>query len=107
LATAESPNSAIALATSGIRMALGATRGNVQALVFRQAFLSAMVGLGAGLALSLAGMRLLRHIITGLETGHGEIFVEVSVVMLAAALACWLPARRATKIDPMSALRQE
>jgi putative ABC transport system permease protein len=92
----------------GIRMALGATRGNVEALVFRQGFISAMAGLGAGLALTLAGMRLLRHMMSGLETVKpGEIFLEIGVVMLAAGLACWLPARRATSIDPMLALRQE
>lgn len=92
----------------GIRMALGATRGNVEALVFRQGFISAIVGLGVGLALTLAGMRLLYHMIIGLETGRpGELILEVSIVMLAAALACWLPARRVTKIDPMLALRQE
>ena len=92
----------------GIRIALGATRGHVEALVFRQGFISAMIGMAAGLALTLAGMGFLRHMVAGLEPGRrAQIFLEVGLVMLAAALACWLPARRAARIDPMQALRQE
>jgi predicted permease len=92
----------------GIRMALGATRGNVEALVFRQGFVSAIVGLAAGVALSIAAMRILRAAIPGLQSGRqGQIVLEIGIVMLAAALACWLPARRATKADPMLALRQD
>jgi putative ABC transport system permease protein len=92
----------------GIRMALGATRGNIEALVFRQGFVAALAGLAAGLALTVAGIRFLGHMNAGLEAGwSGQICLEVGIVMLAAAIACWLPARRATRIDPMNALRHD
>jgi predicted permease len=92
----------------GIRMALGATRGSVEALVFRQGFLTAMSGLVLGLVLTLALMGILRGMLPGLESGKaGSIGIEIGMVTLTAALGCWLPARRAAKIDPMLALRQE
>jgi putative ABC transport system permease protein len=92
----------------GIRIALGATRSSVEALVFRQGFLAAMVGLVLGLGLTLALLGVLRGMLPGLESGKsGGVWIEVGVVTLTAALGCWLPARRAAKIDPMLALRQE
>jgi len=92
----------------GIRMALGATRGNVEALVFRQGFIAALCGLAAGLTFTLIAMKFLSHMIAGLDIGKPfQVSIEVAVVALSAALACWLPARRATRIDPMQALRQE
>jgi predicted permease len=92
----------------GIRIALGATRGSVEALVFRQGFLTAMIGLAFGLGITLALMGILRGMLPGLESGKsGGIWIEVALVALTAALGCWLPARRAAKIDPMQALRQE
>jgi putative ABC transport system permease protein len=92
----------------GIRIALGATRGSVEALVFRQSFLAAMIGLAFGLGITLALMGILRGMLPGLESGKsGGVWIEVALVALTAALGCWLPARRAAKIDPMLALRQE
>jgi predicted permease len=92
----------------GIRIALGATRGSVEALVFRQGFLTAMIGLAFGLGITLALMGILRGMLPGLESGKsGGVWIEVALVALTAALGCWLPARRAAKIDPMLALRQE
>ena len=92
----------------GIRIALGATRGNVEALVFRQGFLSAMIGLAFGLGLTLALIRILRGTLPELDSGKSDgIWIEVGIVTLTAALGCWLPARRTAKIDPMLALRQE
>jgi predicted permease len=92
----------------GIRIALGATRGSVEALVFRQGFLTAMIGLAFGLGITLALMRILRGMLPGLESGEsGGVWIEVALVALTAALGCWLPARRAAKIDPMLALREE
>jgi ABC-type antimicrobial peptide transport system permease subunit len=89
-------------------MALGATRGDVEALIFRQGFLSAAVGLGIGLGSTLVVMRLIGGVLPGLNYGNfGHIGIEVGFVALTAAIACWLPARRAAKIDPMAALRQE
>jgi predicted permease len=92
----------------GIRIALGATRGSVEALVFRQGFLTAMIGLAFGLGITFALMGILRGMLPGLESGKsGGIWIEVALVALTAALGCWLPARRAAKIEPMLALRQE
>ncbi len=92
----------------GIRIALGATRRSVEALVFRQGFFTAVIGLALGLGLTLALMGVLRGMLPGLETGKaGGIWIEVALVASTAALGCWLPARRAAKIDPMSALRQD
>ncbi len=92
----------------GIRMALGATRGNVEVLIFRQGFVTAIIGLISGIAITLALMRILRGILQGLQSGNsGALWIEISLVTLTAALGCWLPARRAAKIDPMVALRQE
>ena len=92
----------------GVRMALGATRGKVQVLVFGQSFFVALIGLLSGLVLALILMKVLRSTLVGLNTGHlQDLWVETGAVALAAALACWLPARRAAKIDPAAALRQE
>jgi predicted permease len=92
----------------GIRIALGATRGSVEALVFRQGFLTAMIGLAVGLGLTFALTGILREMLPGFESRKsGSVWIEVALVALSAALGCWLPARRAVKIDPMLALRQE
>jgi len=92
----------------GIRIALGATRGKVEVLIFRQGFVSATIGLISGIAITLALMRILRGMLQGLQSGNsGALWIEISLVTLTAALGCWLPARRAAKIDPMLALRQE
>jgi putative ABC transport system permease protein len=92
----------------GVRMALGATPANVHALIFRQGFLTVAVGLTVGLGSSLILMRALRSVLVGLDSGSpSHVWMAAGLVSLTAALACWLPARRATKIDPMSALRQE
>jgi predicted permease len=92
----------------GIRIALGATRGNVEVLIFRQGFVTATIGLTSGLAITLASMRILRGMLPGLQSGNsGSLWMEIGLVTLTAALGCWLPARRAAKIDPILALRQE
>jgi putative ABC transport system permease protein len=91
----------------GVRMALGATPGSVHALVFRQGFLTVVAGLAAGLVLALALARALRGTIVGLDTGNGANFwIAACLVGLTAAAACWIPASRATRIDPMSALKE-
>jgi putative ABC transport system permease protein len=92
----------------GIRIALGATRGSVEVLVFRQGFITAMIGLIVGLGITLILMRVLRGMLPGFASGKsGGVWIEVALVALTAALGCWLPARRAAKIDPILALRQE
>ena len=92
----------------GIRMALGATPGKIHHLIFRQAFFSVAVGLAIGLITTVNLLRGLRGVIAGLESGHPlHVVVAVSLVSLTAVVACWIPARRATKVDPMFALRLE
>jgi putative ABC transport system permease protein len=92
----------------GVRMALGATPGNVHTLIFRQGFLTVATGLALGLGLTLTLMRALREVLVGLESGSSShVWMAAALVSLTAALACWVPARRATKIDPMSALRED
>lgn len=92
----------------GVRMALGASRGNVEVMVFREGFLTAAIGLTIGVCLAFVLMRILNGVLAGLESRNvGQVWVEVGLVSLAAAIACWLPARRAARIDPISALRQE
>jgi len=92
----------------GVRIALGATRRNVEALVFGKSFLVSFMGLASGLVLSVILMRVLRSVLVGLSSGNwADLGLETGTVTLSAALACWLPARRAAKIDPTRALRQE
>jgi putative ABC transport system permease protein len=92
----------------GIRVAVGATPRNVLALVFRQGFMTVATGLAIGLGVALAAMRSLRSFLPGLESGNpAHIWIAAGLVALTAGIACWIPARRAAGIDPMSALRQE
>ncbi|MEN3333015.1 MAG: hypothetical protein V7641_2380 [Blastocatellia bacterium] len=92
----------------GIRMALGAQQTNVLALVIRQGMQPAMVGLGIGLAGAFALMRLLASQLYEVKATDPLTFVIVALGLLLIALAaCYVPARRATKIDPMTALHYE
>jgi predicted permease len=92
----------------GVRMALGATPNNVLGLIFRRAFSSAAAGLAIGLGFTLVVLRIVRHVVAGLESGTpGYVALAVALVSLTAAAACWLPARRAARIEPMSALRHD
>ena len=91
----------------GIRMALGATFRNVHLLVFRQGFVSIAAGLVIGLCLTSILLRALRGAVAGLEAGKlTHVGFAAALVILSAIAACWIPARRATTIGPMSALRQ-
>ena len=90
----------------GIRMALGAQRGNVLSMVLRQGLQLVTIGLTLGLAGALLLTRLLSTLLFGVEPTDAVTFVAVSMVLLAvAALACFVPARRAASVDPMIALR--
>jgi predicted permease len=92
----------------GIRMALGATRRGVLVSIVRQALQLTLIGVATGLAGALALSRLLRSMLVGVKPGDPETFIGVSLLLLAVAcLASYLPARRATKVDPMVALRYE
>jgi predicted permease len=90
----------------GVRMALGATPRHVHALVFGQGMRLAAVGVVIGLASSLTLTRLLASMLEGVASPNaGLITSAAALVTVAAALACFIPARRATKVDPMAALR--
>jgi putative ABC transport system permease protein len=92
----------------GIRMALGAHRDAVLSLVLRQGMLLVLIGLGLGLAGAFAATRQLASLVYGVSTNDPWTFAIVALVLAAVAFAAnFLPARRATRIDPLIALRQE
>ena len=92
----------------GVRMALGARRADVLWLVLRQGIRLTTLGLAVGLAGALALTRVLRNHLYEIGPTDAATFVYVSLLLvLVALLACLIPARRATKVDPMVALRQE
>jgi len=92
----------------GIRMALGATSRTVLGLVVGQGMLLVAIGVGIGLAGSLGLARLLASLLFGVKTSDPATFAVVSLVLAVAAfVATYIPARRATKADPITALRYE
>lgn len=92
----------------GIRMALGASRGAVMRMVVGEGLALAAGGVFLGVAVALAGSRLLASLLYGVSTTDPATFIGVAVATLAvAAAAAWLPARRATQADPIAALRAE
>jgi putative ABC transport system permease protein len=92
----------------GVRMALGARYGDVLLMVLRQGLRLAGVGVLVGVAATLGVTRLLSRLLYGVTPTDPLTFAVAPVILLAvAALACWLPARRAARIDPVLALRQD
>ena len=92
----------------GIRMALGANRGDVMKMITRQGMRLAAVGVVIGLLLALALAQVLSSLLIGISGYDVTTFILVPALLSAVALlACYLPARRATKVDPLVALRYE
>ena len=92
----------------GIRMALGADKSRVVAMVMRQAFLLVLAGAAAGMALAICSSRLLQSFLYGVQRYDPWTLVLAPVVLIACgAAAAWIPARRAASIEPMRALRTE
>jgi putative ABC transport system permease protein len=92
----------------GVRLALGATRREVLGLVVRQGMTLTLVGLGLGIAGAIGATRLMRGLLYQTQPLDPVTFVSVPVILaVVALLACYLPARRAAKVEPMAALRAE
>jgi putative ABC transport system permease protein len=92
----------------GVRMALGASTGSVLGMIFRRGLAATAIGLAVGMAAAYGFARLLASLIFGVSATDAATFVGIPLTLIAsAALAIYLPARRAVRIDPMVALREE
>ena len=91
----------------GLRMALGAQRGDILKLVLGKGFVLAGVGILAGIFLASSGASMMSSLLYGVQPHDPIVFVGVAVILqLVAVLASWIPAMRAAKVDPMAALRE-
>jgi predicted permease len=92
----------------GIRMALGATAGNIQMMLLGEGVRLVAIGVTVGMAVALIGSRAVESMLFLVAPRDGVTFILVpSILTLVAILACWIPSRRATRVDPMVALREE
>jgi putative ABC transport system permease protein len=91
----------------GLRMALGASRGNVFRMIYRQSIVIVAAGLGVGLALALAVAHTVGSFVV-VNVWDPTTYISVAAVLALAALgSCYFPARRATAVEPMVALRED
>jgi ABC-type antimicrobial peptide transport system permease subunit len=92
----------------GIRMALGARQGAVRALVLRDAMRAVIPGIAAGLLGAVALAHLMRGLLYGVSETDPGTFIGVALVLTGVAVAAsWIPSRRATRVDPLIAMRAE
>ncbi len=92
----------------GVRMAVGASERDVMWLVLRQSLKMILVGMGFGMIAAFAAARLLQYIVEGMRPANAATYaMMMSLLSLTALLASFVPARRASVIDPVRALREE
>jgi predicted lysophospholipase L1 biosynthesis ABC-type transport system permease subunit len=92
----------------GLRMALGAQTGDVLRLILRQGMLLATIGSVIGLTIGFGGTRFLKSLLYGVNAADPLTFGGVTLLLAGVTfLACWVPAQRASRVDPMIALRAE
>jgi putative ABC transport system permease protein len=92
----------------GIRMALGAGKSDVLGLIMRKGVTLTLIGLAIGLAIALALTHVMTALLFGIAPTDATTFIAVSMLLIfVALLACYIPARRATKVDPLVSLRYE
>ena len=92
----------------GIRLALGAQIGSVRGLIVREGVVLAAAGVAIGLAAALAATRVLDTLLFGVSATDALTFTAgAGILLLVACVASWIPARSATRVDPMEALRGE
>lgn len=92
----------------GLRMALGAQLSDVQKLILKQGMFLAAIGSVCGLVIAFGGARMMKSLLYGISTSDPITFASVALLLFGIAfLACWVPARRASRVEPMIALRTE
>jgi len=92
----------------GVRVALGAQRGDVVAMVVRQGMALTAIGTLAGVTVALALVRVMSGLLFGVSAADPITFISIPMLLAIVSLvACYVPARRATRVDPMRALRSE
>jgi putative ABC transport system permease protein len=92
----------------GVRMALGAGRGDIVRMILSQGMILPLAGTLIGLLGALSLTRVMRHLLFRVDPADPATFATVAIVLVLVALpACWLPARRAMRVDPLVALRHE
>jgi hypothetical protein len=93
----------------GIRQAVGATPHGIRAMIVREGLSAILIGATAGIALAIAGTRVVRHLLYGSSAAADALFytAAATLVITVGLVACWLPARRAARIEPLTALRDE
>jgi len=92
----------------GLRMALGAQLSDVQKLILKQGMFLASIGLLGGLLIAFGGARMMKSMLYGVSPSDPITFTCVALLLFGIALvACWIPARRASRVEPMIALRSE